>query len=110
MTGELTPRPAAGCLPGMTKPIQPPRLPVLAGAPDSAPAAKAGKARGPTRGATLSRLQQVAQAAVGDATPLDAAFAAFDQFDGALPEADRDADAAAVRAAQEAVRRLLLPS
>ena len=62
----------------------------------------------PSRGKTLARLAEVAQHTVGDSTPLDHAFAAFDHL-------GRDADAAgdsapeAIAAAQELVRQLLRP-
>jgi len=61
-----------------------------------------------SRQKTLARLLEVAEDTVGNSTPLDRAFAAFDQLgrDKSAPEADAPE---AVAAAQELVRQLLRP-
>lgn len=83
-----------------------PRLPVV---PAPSAAAPASKTRKTTRGQTLARAQEVAQAYVGDETPLDAAFAAFGRFDGPQGPEDAETTAQAVAQAQALVRALLQP-
>ena len=62
----------------------------------------------PSRGKTLARLVEVAQHTVGDSTPLDRAFAAFDHLGRDKNAGQADAPEA-IAAAQELVRQLLRP-